>query len=214
MKSSLSNDLPGLETLISESLNCNMSESDISNILNLSMLLYADDTVIFAETPIRLQSALDSVKLYCNKWKLKLNANKCKVVVFSKGKVRKFPIFKIGDETIEVVSDVLYLGLKLNYNNKMIVAHRDLYERASRAMFALLKKCNTLNLPIDLILDLFDKTIVPILTYGCEVWGFEQLDILHRLQQKFFKIVLRLRISTPSSIGGNGTIPPVGNNKS
>ena len=198
MKDLLSNDVPGLQTLIDESLECNMCESDVSNILKLSILLYADDTVVFSESPHGLQSGLDKVKLYCDKWKLKLNVNKCKIVVFSRGKVRKFPNFKIGEEAIEVVSNVLYLGLKLNYNNRMLVAHKDLYERASRAMFALLKKCNTLNLPIDLIFDLFDKTIVPILTYGCEVWGFEQLEILQKLQLKFYKIVLRLRNSTPS----------------
>ena len=209
MKDSLSKDVSGLETLIDEALNCNMCDSDLFNILNLSMLLYADDTVIFSESPTGLQNCLDSVKLYCDKWNLTLNASKCKIVVFSKGKVRKFPNFKIGAESIEVVWEVMYLGLKLNYNNRMIVAHRDLYERASRAMFALLKKCNTLNLPIDLILDLFDKTIVPILTYGCEVWGFEKLDILQKLQQKFYKILLRLRTSTPSLMvfGETGQYP-------
>ena len=54
------------------------------------MLLYADDTVIFSESPHGLQSGLDKVKLYCDKWNFKLNVNKCKIVVFSRGKVRKF----------------------------------------------------------------------------------------------------------------------------
>ena len=71
----------------------------------------------------------------------------------------------------------------------MKVAQRESYDRASRAMFALLKKCSTLNLPVDVILDLFDKTFVPILTYGCEVWGFEQFEMLNKLQLRFYKIV-------------------------
>ena len=200
MKDLLSDGGSGLKTLINESLACNLPDTDISNILKLSILLYADDTVIFSESPIGLQSGLDKIKLYCDKWKLKLNANKCKIVVFSRGKVRKFPNFRIGEEQIEVVCNMSYLGLKLNYNNRMSVAHKDLYDRASRAMFALLKKCNSQNLPIDIILDLFEKTIVPILTYGCEVWGFEQLDILQKLQLKFYKIVLKMRTSTPSLI--------------
>ena len=117
-----------------------------------------------SQSELRPLCGLDKVKLYCNSWKLKLNFNK--IVVFSRGKVQNFPNFKIGEEVIEVVSNVLYLGLKLNYNNRMLVAHKDLYGRTFRAMCALLKKCNTLNLPIDLIFDLFDKTIVPVLTYG------------------------------------------------
>ena len=162
--------------MIDESLTCSMSNIDISNILKLYVLLYADDTVIFSESPRGLQNCLDKITLYCNKWRLKLNINKCKIVIFSRGKVRKYPNFTIGEEQIEVVGSMLYLGLRLNYNNRMCVAHKDLYERASRAMFALLKKCNVNNLSIDIILDLFDKTIVPILTYGCEVWGFEKIE--------------------------------------
>ena len=63
----------------------------------------------------------------------------------------------------------------------MKTAHKDLYDRASRAMFALLKKCKILNLPIDVIFYLFDKTIIPIMTYGSEIWGFEQFDILQKI---------------------------------
>ena len=76
----------------------------------------------------------------------------------------------------------MYLGLKLNYNNKMDVAQHDLYNRASRAMFILLKKCNRLGLPFDIMFDLFDKTVVPILTYGCEVWGHAMTGLALILQ--------------------------------
>ena len=131
---------------------------------------------------------------------MKLNASKCKVVIFSRGKVRVYPEFKIGDEILEVVSDFLYLGIRLNYNNKMGVTQKDLFDRASRAMFSLLKKCKMKNLPIDVILDLFDKMIMPIVTYGCEMWGFGNNDIVKKLQLKFYKIVLKLRKSTPSQM--------------
>ena len=211
MNDTIINDVPGLGTIIDVSVACNMSQSDISKLVNLSLLLYADDTVIFAENPNDLQDRLQKVELYCNKWKLKLNVNKCKIVIFSRGKVRKYPQFTAGagGEIIEVVDSFSYLGLKLNHNNKMKVAQREIYDRASRAMFALLKKSSTLNLPVDVILDLFDKTIVPILTYGCEVWGFEQFEMLHKLQLRFYKIVFKLRMSTPSMIvfGETGHYP-------
>ena len=96
MKDSIINDVPGLATIIDESVACNMSQSDISKLVNLSLLLYADDTVIFAENPNDLQDRLQKVELYCNKWKLKHNVNKCKIVIFSRGKVRKYPQFTTG----------------------------------------------------------------------------------------------------------------------
>ena len=127
-----------------------------------------------------------------------MNAKKCKIVIFSRGKVRKYPTFYIGEEIVEVVSAFVYLGLKLNYNNKMNGATRDLSDRASRAMFSLLKKSKNINLPIYISVDLFNKTIVSILTYGCEVWGFTNIELLEKLQLKFIKMLLHLKQSTPS----------------
>ena len=58
-----------------------------------------------------------------------------------------------------------------------------------------------MSLPIDLQLDLFLKKIVkPILFYGCEVWGFGNIDVLERVQLNFIKQVLKLKSSTPNHI--------------
>ena len=42
--------------------------------------------------------------------------------------------------------------------------------------------------------------VLPIVTYGCEMWGFGNNDIVRKLQLKCFKIVLKLRQSTPSQM--------------
>ena len=91
----------------------------------------------------------------------------------------------------------------------MSIAKKDVYDRAARAMFSLIKKCKARHLPIDLIIDMFDKTIIPILTYGCEVWGFGPNEIVNKFQRKFFKIVLNIRKSTPSAMiyGETGKYP-------
>ena len=205
----MSNNLTSPESLVNSAQNCGMPEDDVNVFMKLFVLLYADDTILFAETPKDLQRGLDQMKIYCDRWKLKLNARKCKIMIFSRGKVRVHPQFVIGEEIIEVVSDFLYLGMRLNYNNRMKVAQKDMYDRASRAMFSLLKKCKKKNLPVDVTIDMFNKMIVPILTYGCEVWGFTNADIVDRLQLKFLKIVLRLRRSTPSHMiyGETGMYP-------
>ena len=57
--------------------------------------------------------------------------------------------------------------------------------QATRAMFSLLKKARDLLLPIDLQIELFQKTIKPILLYGCEVWGFGDLSVIERVQLNF-----------------------------
>jgi hypothetical protein len=57
---------------------------DIEVYFKLYLLLYADGTVVFAETAAELQSALNAMYLYCETRKLKVNAAKTNVVIFSK----------------------------------------------------------------------------------------------------------------------------------
>ena len=45
----------------------------------LLLLFFADDFVIFNETPSGLQSEINKLKDYCNKWKLKINSCKSKI---------------------------------------------------------------------------------------------------------------------------------------
>ena len=44
--------------------------------LNLFLLLYAGDIVIFSDSPEGLQQSLDILFEYCNKWKLTVNIEK------------------------------------------------------------------------------------------------------------------------------------------
>jgi hypothetical protein len=54
--------------------------------LKLLRLLYADETVIFAESGEDLQAALIIFEEYCSEWKLSINVSKTKIIVFSKRK--------------------------------------------------------------------------------------------------------------------------------
>ena len=49
-------------------------------------------------------------------------------------------------------------------------------------------------------IDLFDKTVSPILLYGSEVWGYENIEILERLRLKFCKYILNVKTSTPTNM--------------
>ena len=52
-------------------------------------------------------------------------------------------------------------------------------------MFSVLSKSRKLQLPIDLQLQLFYSTVVPILLYGSEVTGFENSEMYPILQNHF-----------------------------
>ena len=87
--------------------------------LKLFELLYADDTITLAENECGLQTALGSVQEYCTKLKLIVNTNKIKIIILSRGKGRQFSTFKYSCDIFEVVSDYVYLGVKMNFNNTL-----------------------------------------------------------------------------------------------
>jgi hypothetical protein len=66
-------------------------------------------------------------------------------------------------------------------------------------MYSLIKNSNRLSLPIDLQINMFNKTIKPILLYGSEIWGLGNYDIIERVQLKFLMYILRLK-SQPQTI--------------
>ena len=63
-------------------------------------------------------------------------------------------------------------------------------------MYSLLSKSYSLDLPIDILLELFDQLVIPVLLYGSEVWGFEVIRNLEVFHMKFCKQILKLNRST------------------
>ena len=73
-----------------------LSDDDVEVLIHLYTLLYADDTIVLAESINELQVALNAVKEYCNKWSLTVNTSKTKIVIFSRGRVRNLPELYFG----------------------------------------------------------------------------------------------------------------------
>ena len=81
--------------------------------LYLFLLLYADDTIVLAECPEDLQRALDMLKIHCEFWGLDINVRKTKVMIFSRGKIRKIPKFNLNEEAVDVVLGLKIFGSKI-----------------------------------------------------------------------------------------------------
>ena len=175
-----------------------LDSDETSTFLRLYLLLYADDTVIIAESAIDLQKALDKLHDYCCLWDLSVNAEKTKVVIFGNGKIRNKPRIMLSNKELDIVSCYKYLGIEFNYNGKITVTIKHLSDQAIKAMFLLISKIRKLNLLIDIQIHLFDSTIKPILLYGCEVWGMCNTKIVETFYLKFLKNTLKLSKRTPS----------------
>ena len=166
--------------------------------LKLFILLFADDTVLFGNSKEDLQLVLNIFERYCDEWKLTVNISKTKVLIFSSGRNLNNQKFYFKGNELEVVNEYKYLGIFLSRSGSYIKTKKYIADQANKALYSLLRKIRILNLPIDMQVDLFNKVIKPILLYGSEIWGFGNLDVLERVQLKFFKQILNLKKSTPS----------------
>jgi hypothetical protein len=54
-------------------------------------------------------------------------------------------------------------------------------QQAQKAIYSVYRKVRNLCIPVDLQLKLFDSIVLPILTYSCEVWGFENKFALYEI---------------------------------
>ena len=54
--------------------------------LQIFLLMFADDVILFSQNPQALQSMLNDIQLYCETWGLRLNVNKTKVMIFENGR--------------------------------------------------------------------------------------------------------------------------------
>ena len=166
--------------------------------IKLFIILYADDTVLLSETADGLQRTLTCFEQYCNIWKLKVNTNKTKVVIFSKRKTRLRHNFMIYGQNVEVQDSYSYLGINFNYNGNFCTARKKLLDQAQKSLFALYRKIKNISIPLDLQLKLFDSLVSPILLYSCEIWGFENTDNIEKMHLQFCKRILKVRNSTPN----------------
>ena len=196
----------GLRTLEEEAAR---EDLDCYAIRGLCVMLYADDTLLLSETEEDLQLALNSTSEYCKQWDIAINPTKSKVVVFSRGKIRKLPKLILDGAELEVTFDFSYLGVCFNYKNTFQKAITKQVQHSSKALYSLLAKCSALNLPFDIQWHLFDHVIVPVLTYGSEVWGVENIKMIDVFHRKFLKQQMHLRKSTPNCMiyGETGQFP-------
>ena len=197
--------LNDLEDFLSENCDVNLKtlndlcEENLNMYLKLFLLLYADDTVLFAESIENLKNVLKVFENYCERWKLKVNVKKTKIVVFSKRRYNNDQLsFEMFGEKIDVQDDYNYLGVLFNYNGNFFKARKKLVEQSQKALYSLYSKIRNINIPVDLQLKLFDTLVLPILTYSSEIWGFENKGIIEKIHLQFCKKILGVRSSTPN----------------
>ncbi len=157
------NDLPDIFTencepvkLYNEKLNC---------------LMFADDIVLISESKSGLQCALDKLFQYCEQWKLNVNSDKSKIMIFDKSGRAYKDTFSLGPIILENVKDYTYLGINFTINGTFNKAINTLDQKAKKAMFKIRSTLFKTNVSPKTALHIYDSLVRPIQTYGAEAWG-------------------------------------------
>ena len=165
----------------------------------LTVMLFADDLALVDRTAKGLQRKLNLLSQYCEKWDLSVNVSKTKIVPFRKsGRLMEQECWKYDGESIESVNRFEYLGLLMSTSNSMKKTMEERILKANRAMgiiFGNMKKFG--NVPIKIMLKIFDVKIMPVLSYGAEIWGVQDLANIDAVANRFYRILLRLPANSP-----------------
>ena len=126
-----------------------------------------------SKTKKGLQEQLDILGGYSDNWKLKVNIEKTKVIIFNKrGRLIKDENISYKGSLIESVKYYKYLGLLLDSNGKFNSTINDLAEKGLRASHSIYKLSIFNVISHDLLINTFDIMIKPILVFSSEMWGY------------------------------------------
>ena len=168
---------------------------------NIMILLYADDVAKGACTVKKLQDMINVLEEFCKNWGLSVNVDKTKIMVFRKGgSIRNNEKWYMFGKLIEIVTMYKYLGILFTSGLLWNKAIHTLSLQAKKAVTILLMysiKCG--GLPVSLAFELFDKMVLPILTYGAEVWGIRPYQAIEDVQIYFCKKVIGLPKNTSNN---------------
>ena len=147
-------------------------ELPILNGIQLSHLLWADDLVLTALDKRSLQKLIDAVHSYSIYWGLTVNLSKTAILIFNNGsrQLKESYEFHYGQQKIPSAKTYCYLGIVFSLNGSFKPAQDELRKKGLRAYFSLKKLIDIKTLTVKSIFRLFDALILPIISYGCQVW--------------------------------------------
>lgn len=151
--------------------------NDLPTLEHNTVATFADDTAILAlgqnnlESTEKLQSAIDEVQVWTQKWKIKLNETKSSHVDFTNNRIFYKPVYINGNE-VPYSNTAKYLGITLDAKLRWkphVKRKKEELKIKLQKMNWLLGRTSTLAICNKLLLYL--QILKPIWSYGIQLWG-------------------------------------------
>lgn len=139
--------------------------------LEVSQLLFADDTALVADTEAKLQRLVDVFGVVCERRKLRVNVGKSKVMSCARGGSGLRMNVMLNGMQLEQVDKFEYLGGQVAEEGGMEVEVTSRLGKASRVWGALGKVMRSRGLGLKAKRRLYEAIVIPSAMYGAETWG-------------------------------------------
>ena len=175
--------------------------NDLPDVTNSLLKIFADDTKVYSainseEDRDKLQHSIDQMVKWTDKWMIKFNGDKCKILHLGKNNPKYQYFIKEGEE-VTVLKETKCekdLGVnvdpELNFND-----HIHITVKKGRKMSGLILR-NLISRDGIILLPLYKSLIRPVLEYGNAVWSpywKKDIQIIEKVQQHFTKRINGLK---------------------
>ena len=117
-----------------------------------------------------------------------MNTDKSKLMCFTKEKPTVLPILSYGENQLEWVTEIKYVGITFPHRNTLVDGLEVLCLQAHKAQSVVdlhILKHGTVS--VQYIFNLFDILVKSILTYGSEVYGLYNSAAVETFHLKYIK---------------------------
>lgn len=183
----------------------------IPDMIQLFILLFADDIVLLSDSVIGLQNQLNVLARKSAALDLQVNLDKSNIVIFRNGGyISKMEKWYFNGQIVTTVNSYKYLGLFLTTRLKFTEALDHMSMKAKKGVIEIFKTLWRLgDFSVTIFLKLFDAQIKPMLLYGSELWGLQSHPSIEKVHTFALKKLLNVSPRTPNDIvyGETGRYP-------
>jgi hypothetical protein len=164
-----------------------------------------------SQSPVGLQHCLNALQNFSKDWKLDINPNKTKVIVFCKKEITDNTFgFYYSHNIIEITDTYKYLGIVFKNTGLLKYASENLADKARKVFYSLKSKISQSDkFSVKTWLKLYTRcssVILHRITYGSEIWltdfnlNLDTLDklLFEKVQNKILKIFLEFMVKLPT----------------
>ena len=162
--------------------------------MEVLLLMFADDIACISDTISGLQKQLNILSIYCATYKLQVNIDKTKVLIFKKGgQLSRREKWYYNGHILETVNGFSYVGVHFTSNLSMYKMAESASIKAKRVLAYLLNSFNEFSyIPVKTFFKVFDAKVCSILFYGSEIWGLKPINCIEKLQTYACKRLLNV----------------------